>query len=165
MPLRSRRAKQQLEPTRQFLTFQIRGTSFALAIESVQRVVPLGEVFPDPDHPQIRLTRYQDQTIRVLDGEQQLFGKRSRTVNTQTFLQKWELRDSQQYLLVLEGPNQTLSGLPITRQPGVRRIPLSKIEPVTQSHPGQNIPLFVQQMFETAEEETIFLIALDRFLS
>lgn len=72
--LRSRRsAAVKTEATEQIITFCLRQEWFAFPILAVQKVIPLGEVYGDPQGTGVSITAYEEQEIIVIDVGQFIF--------------------------------------------------------------------------------------------
>ena len=72
--LRSRRfAAVQTETTEQIITFCLREEWFALPILAVQKVIPLGKVYGDPQGTGVSITAYEEQEIIVIDVAKFIF--------------------------------------------------------------------------------------------
>ena len=72
--LRSRRfAAVQTETTEQIITFCLRQEWFALPILAVQKVIPLGKVYGDPQGTGVSITAYEEQEIVVIDVAKFIF--------------------------------------------------------------------------------------------
>lgn len=170
--LRTQRLKnRQSETTEQVIAFQLRDEWFALPIFAVQRVIPLGEVYGDPNQSGISLTRYQDQEILVLDVGHLIFSEPG------DVQEKWEQKvimpslitnhqTSQRFLAILKLESEDLLGLPIDSPPEVRRIAQSTISeiPSTYIDRGQ-IRCVSRMMIETDHHPPIFLLEETQLLN
>jgi chemotaxis signal transduction protein len=119
--VRARRfAKQRGEAVHTLIAFRLRREWFALPIETVQKVIPLELVYDDPLDTGIRLTRYQDREIVVIDIQSRLFGERPQTIAS---------LDSQ-YLAIVRGEPDASIGIPLDSPPSLRRVPRSAFGPL-----------------------------------
>ncbi|WP_017325942.1 chemotaxis protein CheW [Synechococcus sp. PCC 7336] len=84
-PIQQRRARtRQAVATRQVIAFPLRGEWFALPIESVRQVVPLGKVYDDPKGTGLSLTVCRNRELTVVDIGHRLFGDRPQTLPLQS---------------------------------------------------------------------------------
>ena len=148
--------------TEQVIAFQLRDEWFALPIFTVQRVIPLGEVYGDPNQSGISLTRYQDEEILVLDVAQLIF---SEAEGSETPITSPPIDPPMRFLAILQLESQNLLGLPIDSPPEVRRIPKSSIceIPTTYVERGK-VRCVSKMMIETEDSPPIFLLAPNQLL-
>ena len=69
----SRFARQQKNITQSLIVFTLRREWFALPIDMVQKVIPLGAVYGDPQGTGISLTEYQNREVVVIDMASRIF--------------------------------------------------------------------------------------------
>lgn len=155
--LRSRRlSKRHSEATRQVITFYLCQEWFALTIESVQKVVPLGSVYGDPKNQGISLTTYQDREVVVIDVGHRIFGEKT---HANSPFSSPENDPAQRYLIVLQNFRGEVVGLPIDSQPVLKRVPVANFAPLPETYLSQgNIHCISSVMIQVAHEPAIFLL-------
>ncbi len=73
-PRISRRlTSQKQEKRQQLITFLLSQEQFALPIHLIQKVIPLGKVYGDPQGTGLSLTNYQGQELVVIDVAHRIF--------------------------------------------------------------------------------------------
>jgi chemotaxis signal transduction protein len=142
--VRARRfANRPRENSRSSIAFQVRGTWCAMAIETLQKVIPLESVYPDPLHRAIALTRYRDREIVVIDAGTLLFGEKANPA----------------YLAIVgEG-----IGLALDSPPVLCRVPDSAVTPLSPSEPISP-PRLTTHLIRTNERPLIFLLDSRRLI-
>lgn len=140
--------------TRQIIIFQIQKEWFALPIECVYRVIPLGSVYGVPQGQGLSLTRYENQDVPVIDIEHRVFGypdpaiAAEQKANPSSELEPYvpfsiasQDEDSQQsqpanqrYLLITQASQGDLMGIPLASQPSLRRVSESAFTPPPASY-------------------------------
>ena len=166
--LRSRRsAAVKTEATEQIITFCLRQEWFAFPILAVQKVIPLGEVYGDPQGTGVSITAYKEQEIIVIDVGQFIFQDLSSSdliepeKDTAISDSSWLDWERQRYLVIINLHEQTqdLLGLPIDSQPVMRRITKSNFKTLPQAYLNQgNINCISKEMIELPEHPPIFLL-------
>jgi chemotaxis signal transduction protein len=157
--LRSRRfADRAIEPTQQYITFQLRQYTFALPIDRLKRVSQLkGEA--DVVAADLSAPVDAREDVRWIDVDQRLFA----AVSTPD-LRKAEIAPPRQAVAILFGnaAGDTI-GLAIDTQPKMQRIARSQISPLLEDRtdilPLQSVCLSQIQM---EGENTIFLLDLEK---
>ncbi|MGK7946796.1 MAG: chemotaxis protein CheW [Microcystaceae cyanobacterium] len=126
LSLRSRRASAKIDEIfHHFIVFALAEDLFALPIDPVVKIVPLGKVYGQNKGTEIGLTTYQDQEIIVIDLTQ-LLGKQ--TINSTPSLFP--------YLMILQLETM-LVGLSLTSPPKVHRVPDSSLIPLPDTYLAQ----------------------------
>ena len=166
--LRSRRfAAVQTETTEQIITFCLRQEWFALPILAIQKVIPLGKVYGDPQGTGVSITAYEEQEIIVIDVAQFIFQDLSSSdlmateIDTVTAELSWLDWEQQRYLIIinLDETTQNLLGLPIDSQPVMRRVTKSNFKVLPQAYLNQgNINCVSEEIIELPEHPPIFLL-------
>lgn len=173
--LRSRRfAARQAEATQKLILFYLQQERFALPLDTVQKVVILGDIYSDPQRPDVILTNYQDKELALIDVGHQVFGLapgqhscfqahlKSELVQDQT--DRSQPGDLQQHLLVIQNSVGKIAGLPISGQPSLQRIPESSLVEVPFDYVfGGKVQCLSSVMVKT-ESETLFLLNPDQLV-
>ncbi|MGK7875484.1 MAG: chemotaxis protein CheW [Xenococcaceae cyanobacterium] len=180
-PLRSRRfADRQTEATQQLVAFRLRQEWFALPIHTVQKVVPLGKVYGDPQGTGVSLTTYQGKELLVVDVGYRIFGEApSPDLSfTDTFapsqvaetlieddsepLYQYDITE-ERYLLIVESASGELVGLPIDSPPTIRRVPESAFTPLPEAYVAEgNIQCISSTMVQVTDAPPLFLLNPDQ---
>lgn len=153
--MRSRRfATHQTEITHNLITFRLRQEWFALPIQAVQKVIPMGKVYGDPKRTGISLTLYQNQELLVVDVSHRIFGETPISDAKNLFYPSHE-----RYLLIIENANEELVGLPIDSSPAIRRVPESAFTPLPKAYLATgNIQCISSQMVQIPDQPPLFLL-------
>lgn len=169
--LRSRRlATVQTENTEQMITFRLCQEWFALPILAVQKVIPLGEVYGDPQNTGVSITAYEEQEIIVIDVAKFIFqdlpesnlatidtgDRENSSIPELSFLDE----EKQRYLVIinLNQLSQNWLGLPIYSQPIMRRVAKSAFKNLPDAYLKQgNIHCLSNKVIELTDHPTIFL--------
>src|SRR6476646_3497217 len=158
----------QTEATQQVLTFRLDQEWFALPIQSVQKVVSLGQIYADPKKTGVRLTMYQNRELVVVYVVHRIFGQApSLSVSASTSPPNPAAPDPSlsRYLLILQISSGELVGLPIDSQPVLRRVPMSAFEPLPTAYATEgNIRCISSLMLQKVDEPPLFLLDLDILL-
>lgn len=167
--LRSQRfAAVQTEITEQIITFCLRQEWFALPILEVQKVIPLGKVYGDPQGTGISITAYENQEILVIDVAQFIFQDLSSSdlvsteIDATTADVSWLDWEQQRYLVIINfnKTTQNLLGLPIDSQPVMRRVTKSNFKTLPEAYLNQgNINCVSEEIIELPEHPPIFLLS------
>ena len=149
-PLRSRRYRNaHIEATKQMIAFRLRHTEFALPIDTVVKVIPLGNIYGDPQQQGVAVTIYHNKELLVVDVAQRIF---------QDCPSSLEQLNNQRFLLILQ-IDQEFVGLPIDSPPAIRKIPASAIKPLPHGYITQgNIKCVSSMIIQIAEESPLFLL-------
>ena len=162
--LRSRRfAAVQTETTEQIITFCLRKEWFALPILAIQKVIPLGKVYGDPQGTGVSITAYEEQEIIVIDVAKFIFQDLSSSdlvdaAESDLSGLEWE---QQRYLVIINLHRQTqdLLGLPIDSQPVMRRVTKSNFKTLPKAYLDRgNINCVSEEIIELPEQPPIFLL-------
>jgi chemotaxis signal transduction protein len=154
-PLRSRRfARHQVAETEQLITFRLRQEWFAVKIEEVVKVVPLGEIYGDPHHQGLGLTLYQGQELLVVDIGFRLF--QEAPISDSNSNPDWQ---KAKFLLILNSANQTQVGLPIDSPPTLVRVAPSNFKPLPEDYLTYgNIKCVSSLIVELEDKPPLFLL-------
>lgn len=169
--LRSRRfAAVQTEKTEKMITFRLRQEWFALPILAVQKVIPLGKVYGDPQKTGVSITAYEAQEIIVIDVAKFIFKDlpENNIMATSIDNEKDIIAPNisffdeqrQRYLVIINliNPTENLLGLPIDSQPVMRRISQSNFQTLPNAYLKQdNIKCVSEKLIELPEHPPIFL--------
>lgn len=149
-PLRSRRfAKRQSEVTLHLIAFTLRQEWFALPIASVVKVVPLGNVYGDPQHQGIAVTVYQGVELLVLDVGHRIFQDSP----------SLDLATGAHYLLIVQNAATEMVGIPLESPPTLRRLPESAFKPLPDSYINYgNIKCVSELVVEESDQPALFLL-------
>jgi len=149
-PLRSRRfAKGQREVTLHLIAFRLRQEWFALPIASALKVVPLGNVYGDPQHQGIAVTVYQGVELLVLDVGHRIFQDSP----------SLDLTAGVHYLLIVQNAGGDLVGIPLESPPSIRRVPESAFKPLPDSYINYgNIKCVSELVVEERDQPALFLL-------
>jgi chemotaxis signal transduction protein len=139
--------------TRQIIVFQIQQEWFALPIEFVHRVIPLGQVYGVPHGQGLSLTRYENREIPVIDIESRVFVNWSELqaasmsstasefepyipmpVEPEEDTHQASPPPAQRYLLITQTSQSDWVGIPLATQPALRRVPESAFTPPPASY-------------------------------
>jgi purine-binding chemotaxis protein CheW len=153
-PLRQRRfSASQTEIIYQIIGFRLRQEWFALPINTIQKIIPLGRIYGDPKETGMGLTSYEGQELLVLDVSHQIFGDTP-------FL---DLNDKQQrFLVILVNSKGELIGLPIDSSPSVLRVPKSTLSVLPETYINQgNIQCISSTIIQLSDRPHLFLLDPD----
>lgn len=118
------------EATQQLIVFRILCEWFALPIRIAYKVVPIGQVYGSNHADDIRLTRYQNQDVLVLNVRQRIFGEKA----NQALLPSADLTQIKpipdRHLLLICTPQGELVGIPLENPPVLRHVPESAFTPI-----------------------------------
>lgn len=156
-----RRTARQAEATRQIVAFCLRQEWFALPIDVVQKVLPMGNVYGDIHLTGVSLTLYEGQELLVVDVGRRIFGE----APSQNLLPASNSKDIiiQHYLLVVQSSQGELVGLAIDSSPKLRRVPESAFIPLPLAYISTtNIQCLSPLMIQTKDEPPIFLLNPDQ---
>ena len=151
--VRSRRfAAIKKETSKQIISFSLLDECFALPIDSVQKVTPLGQIYGDPRGIGISLTNHEGKELLVLDIDrifQNLFTK-----NNPTPIQ-------QRFLLVVENQAKDIIGLPIDSAPTLRRVPISSFKPLPKAYANKGNIKFLSSTTIQLKDNSSSILLLD----
>ena len=166
--LRSQRfAAVQTETTEQLITFCLRQEWFALPILAVEKVIPLGKVYGDPQGTGVSITAYEEREIVVIDVAKFIFQDSSSSALISTEIDtaeselSWLNWEKQRYLVIinLNETNENLLGLPINSQPVMRRVTKSNFKALPQAYLERgNINCLSEEIVELPEHPPIFVL-------
>ncbi len=175
-PLRSRRSStRQTEITQQLIAFRLRQEWFALPIETVLKVVPMGSVYGDPKGTGVSLTIYQGCELLVVDIGYRIFGEApspdlatrnalTPSKATAPLVEHSEVGrpvvTQERYLLIVQSSDIEIFGLPIDSPPMMRRVPESSFTPLPTTYVAQgNIQCVSSLMIPATDQPPLFLLA------
>lgn len=152
------------ESSQQLIQFRLRREWFALPIQAVEKVVPLGPVYGDPQQSGVSLTLYQGQELVVIDVGLRIFNDPPSDRGPEDFESaegNGKIAEKQQLLLILAkaSPQAVPIGLPIDSQPVLRRITANQVIPLSETYLSQgNIrcvsSLMIPPPTDTSVEQT-----------
>lgn len=164
-PLTSRRSTtRKVEATQQLIVFRLALGSFALPIRSVQKVIPMGNIYGAPGGTGVCLTLYQEQELIVIDPEHRIFRRAPNEYsspdvsNAKTTL---PLDDTtvQRYLLIIQSAQGKLVGLPIEEPPSLQRAPESAFTSLTSAYISEgNIRCVSALVLQKNDQPPLFLL-------
>ncbi|NJK41741.1 MAG: chemotaxis protein CheW [Acaryochloridaceae cyanobacterium SU_2_1] len=165
--VRSRRiANRQTEAKQQLITFKIRGERFAIPVTAVRKVIPIAEIYGDPQQTGISLTHYQGQEILVVDVGHRIFAE---ALSTETALGEALLELStatlspdlkqQECLVLIQDPEGGVVGVPIDSQPAILWASQSQINPLPSSYLNRgNINAVTSMVVDESGAASYFLL-------
>ena len=162
------RTVRQAEATQQLIAFRLRQEWFALPINAVQKVVPMGNVY-GVGSTGVSLTLYQDKELLVVDVGDRIFSEApnqglsvSASISKATQHQKDFIV---QYLLIVKNSQGELVGLSIDSPPKLLRVPESAFAPLSSAYISEaNIQCVSSLMIQTLDEPPLFLLNPDQVL-
>ncbi len=171
-PLTSRRAQgRKAEATQQVIVFRLKNEGFALPIRSVQKVIPMTNVYGAPlGGGGVRLTLYQDQELLVIDVGQRIFGGvRTKDSSKSTFgeSQLLPLDDTavERFLLIIQSSSHKTVGIPLSEPPSLQRVPSSAFTPLTSEYISEgNIRCISALIVPGNDEPPLFLLNPDQLV-
>ncbi|MDJ0844514.1 chemotaxis protein CheW [Crocosphaera sp.] len=153
---RTLRAKTK-ENTQQMITFLLGKEWFALPINKIQKVVPLGQIYGDPQGKGIGLTHYQGQELMVIDVARRIFGMETLSVHLD--------RDQTRFLLIINVENEQMVGLPIDSPPSMLRVAKSAFIPLPDIYLTQdNIRCISSTFIQVNEQNSFFLLDVHQLI-
>jgi chemotaxis signal transduction protein len=161
-PVRSQRTNaRKTEKTKQFITFRLRQEWFALPIATVQRVMPMGKVYGDPQGTGISLTSYQGQEILVVDVGKRIFGE---VAIQKPAVVKSETNETR-FLLIVQSDLDRVVGLPIDSTPALRRISESAFTPIPDKYISQgNVRCISSTTIQLNDHPPMFLLEAEQLV-
>jgi chemotaxis signal transduction protein len=157
-PLRYRRfTASQTETIHQMVGFRLYQEWFALPINAIQKIIPLGKVYGDPKATGISLTNYEGRELLVVDVGHQIFGNAPSLNLDET---------EQRFLAVLTNLKGESIGLPIDSAPSVLRVPESALTTLPETYIKQgNINCISSRMIQMSDRPPLFLLDPDLLFS
>lgn len=169
-PLTSRRATSRAaEPTQQLIVFYLEGEGFALPIRAVQKVIPMSNLYGSSQGASLGLTLYQDQELLVINVGLRIF----KSAPTQEVVlpilpqgqdkpeeqEEGKGNTAQRFLLIVQGSQGRLIGLPIDSPPSLQRVPESAFTPLTSTYIAEgNIRCVSALILQKNAEPPLFLL-------
>ena len=175
LPFRSQRIRsRKVEVTHQIIVFRLQQEWFALPVQAVQKVIPLGNVYGAGLDAAIGLTLYHDREISVLNIQQRIF----RTVSQPLLpvspdaAPRLKPETSQadpsllgRFLLIVETLTEAAIGFPLDAQPLLRRVPESAFVPLSDTYlTGGQLRCVKCLIVPASDQPPIFLLHLDQLL-
>lgn len=169
-PLTSRRSTaRKAEATQQLIVFRLRNECFALPIRASLKVIPMGNIYGDPQITGVGLTLYQEQELLVIDVVQRIF-RGSLTQNSLPTEEVYELLPPSgmiegRYLLIVQSSSRKLVGLPLFEPPFLQRVPESAFAPLTLDYLSQgNIRCVSALIIQPNDKPPLFLLNPDQLI-
>ncbi|MDJ0659288.1 MAG: chemotaxis protein CheW [Crocosphaera sp.] len=145
------------ENTQQLITFLLGEEWFALPINKIQKVVPLGKIYGDPQGKGISLTHYQGQELMVIDVARRIFGIETFSAHPDS--------DQTRFLLIINHENEQMVGLPIDSPPSIIRVAESAFLPLPAIYLTQgNIHCISSTFIQFNEQNSFFLLDVNQLL-
>lgn len=166
-PLSSRRTTRRLaEATQQVIVFRLRNERFALPIRAVQKVVPMGNVYGAPQGGGVSLTLYQEQELLVIDPGHRIFrGTLPQDSSQATAQEPISETNEAHYLLIVQGSQGKLVGLPIEETPALLRVPESAFSPLLSDYIAEgNIRCVSALIIQSKDKPPLFLLNPDQLV-
>lgn len=164
-PLTSRRSTtRKVEATQQVIVFRLALGSFALPIRSVQKVIPIGNIYGAPGGTGVCLTLYQNQELIVIDPEHRIFSRTPSeysSADTNDTKATFGLDDITlgRYLLIVQNAQGKLVGLPIEEPPSLQRVPESAFTSLTSAYISEgNIRCVSALIIQKNDQPPLFLL-------
>ena len=165
-PLTSRRASnRKAEATQQLIVFRLYKEGFALPIRSVQKVIPMGNIYGGSQGAGVGLTLYQDQELLVIDVEHRIFRSAPSSYSPRRRALPPQGQEEQPditlagFLLIVQSPQGKLVGLPIDSPPSLQRVPESAFTPLTSTYMAEgNIRCVSALILQNNDEPPLFLL-------
>jgi purine-binding chemotaxis protein CheW len=156
--LRSRRfATQNKASEEQAIAFRLHSEWFAVPILAIQKVIPLGKIYGDPQQTGISLTSYDGQELLVIDVAQCIFNR------SQSALTSQNNNESQRYLIVIETEDSNLVGLPTDNTPVILRVDRESFKSLPEAYLKQgNIRCVCSQVIDTQDFPLVFLLDIEQ---
>ena len=178
LPLRSQRLRsRKVEVTHQLIVFRLQQEWFALPVQAVQKVIPLGNVYGAGLDgagldAAIGLTIYHDREISVLNIQQRIFRTVSQPLLPVSLDEAPRPETSQadpspagRFLLIVETLTEVAIGFPLDAQPLLRRVPESAFVPLSDTYLTSGQLRCVKCLIVLASDQSpIFLLHLDQLL-
>jgi chemotaxis signal transduction protein len=163
IPFTSRRlAKQQKRSKQQLIAFQIHQNWFALPIQVVRKVVPLGPVYGIAEQGAISLTRYENQDVPVIQVDALIFNPPTTTALP---VKPEEEANQQRYLLVVHVAEDELVGIPLEAQPKLCRVSETAFAPLPPRYTSAVTLHYVSALVTLADDQPpLFLLNLQQLL-
>jgi purine-binding chemotaxis protein CheW len=170
-PLTSRRSTRRIaEATQQLIVFRLLSEGFALPIRTVQKVIPMDNIYGAPQGAGVSLTLYQDQELLVIDVEHRIFRGAPRLDSSKgDFRLKAQLSLDDttlaRYLLIVQSSQGKLVGLPLQQPPSLQRVPESAFTPLTSDYICEgNIRCVSALIVQNNNEPPLFLLNPDQLV-
>ena len=173
LPLRSQRIRsRKVEVTHQIIVFRLQQEWFALPVQAVQKVIPLGNVYGAGLDAAIGLTLYHDREISVLNIQQRIFRTVSQPLLPVSLDEAPRPETSQadpspagRFLLIVETLTEVAIGFPLDAQPLLRRVPESAFVPLSDTYlTGGQLRCVKCLIVPASDQSPIFLLHLDQLL-
>jgi chemotaxis signal transduction protein len=159
--LRSRRfANRVVEATQPFIAFSLRQVWFALPLQTVLRVVTLNSVDQNSELSSLKVTVTDPQPLKLIDVGPQIFAGLIAFSNEENA----PAPQQNQYIIVIQGAQGQILGIPINSRPQLHRILPSRIILVSPfNHPTYQKLRCVSAMVEaTVDVPTLLLLDVDK---
>ena len=148
------------EATEQLISFKLRGEWFAVPVTAVQKVIPMGKVYGDPNNTGISLALHQGQEIMVVDVGHRIFNETAQSNELAAATPAEDnVQASQQCLVLVKTAEGGVVGVPIDSQPIIRRAGKSQFSPLPSSYLDRgNIHCVSSMIVDDGGTEPLFLI-------
>lgn len=148
------------EATEQLISFQLRGEWFAVPVTAVQKVIPMGKIYGDPNNTGISLALHQGQEIMVVDVGHRIFNETAQSKKlAATPAEDNAMRTSHQCLVLVKTAEGGVVGVPIDSQPIIRRAGQSQFSPLPSSYLDRgNINCVSSMIVDDGGTEPLFLL-------
>ncbi|NEP12011.1 MAG: chemotaxis protein CheW [Symploca sp. SIO1A3] len=164
-PLTSRRRSttRNARATQQLIVFRLENEGFALPIRTVQKVIPMGQVYGASEGAGVSLTLYQDQELIVIDVKRRIFREAPKQYLSGGSLSPQSTKQlkgvAERYLLIVQDSQGKLVGLPIDAPPSLQRVPESAFSPLTSDYINEgNIRCVSALIILNNDEPPLFLL-------
>lgn len=163
-------ANKKTQAIQQMIGFRLYQEWFALPILAIQKVIPLGKVYGDPQNTGISITNYEGQELLVIDVAKQIFNDRCPILPQKAIANSIEqdfLEIAQQrYLLILETEAKDLIGLPIDSQPTMYRVETSAFKPLPDAYVERgNIQCVSSEIIELPNLPLLFILNRQKLMA
>lgn len=153
------------EATQQLIVFRILYEWFALPIRIAYKVVPIGQVYGSNGADDIRLTRYQNQDVLILNVRHRIFGEKANQALLPSADDTQVKPLPERHLLLICTPQGELIGIPLENPPALRHVPESAFAPIPATYLAEGSIRCVSALVTVAENEPpIFLLNPNQLL-
>lgn len=152
----------------QLIVFRVQQEWFGLPIQTVCKVIPMGQIYGAPQAGGMSLMHYQNQEILVIDVIPRIFKRsptRSLPASATTIASLPSQPSNQPHLLIVQNQQKEFIGIPLDSPPSLRRVPQSAFTPLSSTYLAQgNIQCVCALVVAVKDEPPLFLLNLDQLL-
>jgi purine-binding chemotaxis protein CheW len=170
-PLNSRRSTRRLAiASQQLIVFRLLRVGFALPIRAVQKVITMGKIYGANSGSGVSLTLYHEQELIVIDAKHRIFRQAPILDSSEgAFIQPTPCQPDEtptaNYLLIIQGSQGKLVGLPIEEPPSLQRLPESAFSPLTSDYIAEgNLRCVSALIKQNNDQPPLFLLNPDQLV-